>query len=74
MKRIAVLLLVFLAAPSLFATTITIIPTDPVGTGFNDKTPADPVGGNPGTTLGDQRLNVFKYAADVWAGLLDSKV
>ncbi len=73
MKRIAVLLL-FLAVPSSFATTITIMPNDPAGTGFNDATPAEPVGGNPGTTLGEQRLNVFKYAADVWAGLLDSKV
>ncbi len=73
MKRIALVLLL-LAAPSLFATTITIMPNDPVGTGFNDTTPAQPVGGNSGTTLGEQRLNVFKYAADVWAHLIDSKV
>ncbi|HSP13656.1 MAG TPA: PA domain-containing protein [Thermoanaerobaculia bacterium] len=74
MKRLAVLLLLF-AAPSLLAkTTITIVNTDAPGKGFNETTPADPVGGNPGTTLGDQRLNVFKYAAEVWGKLIDSKV
>ena len=42
--------------------------------GFNDPTPAAPVGGNPGTTIGQQRLNAFQYAADVWGSILDSPV
>ena len=33
------------------------------GVGFNDATPAAPVGGNPGTTLGEQRLIAFEFAA-----------
>jgi PA domain-containing protein len=74
MKRTAVVLLLLVAAPALMATTITIVNTDGPGKGFNETTPADPVGGNPGTTLGDQRLNVFKYAADAWSKLIDSKV
>lgn len=44
------------------------------GVGFNDPTPADPVGGNPGTTLGEQRLIAFQYAADLWSARLDSDV
>lgn len=44
------------------------------GVGFNDPTPAAPVGGNPGTTLGEQRLNVFNHAAQIWEGVLQPKV
>src|SRR5262249_53965785 len=33
-----------------------------------------PVGGNPGTTRGAQRLNVFQHAADIWGTLLVSPV
>jgi cysteine-rich repeat protein len=56
------------------ATTITILNMDGAGEGFNDPTPVAPVGGNPGTTLGAQRLNVFQYAAGIWAGALTSSV
>lgn len=42
--------------------------------GFNDPTPATPVGGNTGTTLGQQRLIAFQYAADLWGALLDDPV
>ena len=44
------------------------------GVGFNDATPALPVGGNPGTTLGQQRLNAFTYAANIWGQTLTSTV
>jgi len=40
------------------------------GLGFNDPTPAAPVGGNPGMTLGQQRLNVFNRAAALWSAAL----
>ena len=43
-----------------FAGDIIIIP----GLGLNDATSTTPVGGNSGTTLGQQRLNVFQKAAD----------
>lgn len=56
------------------AATIIISSRDPVGVGFNDPTPVLPVGGNPGTTLGEQRLFVYRYVADVWEKALDSNV
>jgi len=62
------------ATPALAASTVTIIPTDPAGVGFNDPTPAAPVGGNTGTTVGQQRLLAFRYAANLWAARLDSAV
>jgi len=43
---------------------------DSAGEGFNLGTPAAPVGGNPGTTIGQQRLNVFQHAADLWGAIL----
>jgi hypothetical protein len=42
--------------------------------GFNDPTPATPVGGNPGTTVGQQRLIAFQFAADIWGATLESAV
>lgn len=42
--------------------------------GFNDPTPASPVGGNLGATLGEQRLNAFKEAARIWGETIDSPV
>jgi hypothetical protein len=56
------------------AATITIVNVNAPGVGFNDPTPAAPVGGNPGTTLGQQRLNAFTYAAGAWGATLDSSV
>ena len=53
---------------------VTVINIDPQGTGLNDPTPATPVGGNTGTTLGQQRLNAFQAAANIWGRLLDSGV
>jgi hypothetical protein len=44
------------------------------GVGFNDATPAKPVGGNSGTTLGQQRLIAFTYAANIWGATLTSPV
>lgn len=56
------------------AATITIINVDGAGEGFNDPTPAAPIGGNPGTTIGAQRLYVFNYAAGIWGAILPSSV
>lgn len=60
------------AASSQAAVTIVINNNDPAGVGFNDPTPAVPVGGNPGTTIGAQRLFAFTYAANVWGATLTS--
>ena len=71
--RRACLLGLAAAASTLFAAApITIVVTDPPGAGFNDRTPAAPAGGNPGTTVGEQRLNALRYAAEIWSSALDS--
>ena len=54
--------------------TIVIVNVDGPGEGFNDPTPAAPVGGNPGTTKGEQRLFAFQHAANIWGATLDSPV
>ena len=62
------------AAPARAAATIVIVNQNGPGEGFNDATPVAPVGGNPGTTLGQQRLNAFQRAAEVWGATLTSTV
>ncbi len=54
--------------------TIVVINADGAGEGFSDPTPATPIGGNPGVTIGAQRFYVFQYAADLWAAILPSAV
>src|SRR5262245_53687400 len=66
---LSVVLLASVAAP-VHAITITIQNNDGAGEGFNDPTPAAPVGGNPGATIGQQRLNCFQQAASIWTSLL----
>ena len=53
---------------------MTIVPLDFPGFGFADTTPAVPVGGNPGTTLGEQRLIALQRAAEIWGTLIDSSI
>ena len=54
--------------------TLVIVNADAADAGFNDMTPATPEGNNTGTTLGEQRLNVFHEAARIWGLALDSPV
>jgi hypothetical protein len=56
------------------AAEIVIVNINAPGVGFNDPTPAAPVGGNAGTTLGEQRLIAFQHAAGIWGAKLDSPV
>jgi hypothetical protein len=56
------------------AATIVINNLNAPGVGFNDPTPAAPVGGNTGTTLGQQRLIAFTHAANIWGATLTSPV
>jgi hypothetical protein len=56
------------------AATIVINNLNAPGVGFNDLTPAAPVGGNTGTTLGQQRLIAFTHAANIWGATLTSPV
>lgn len=56
------------------ASAATIIPVNmnAPGIGLNDPTPATPVGGNPGTTVGEQRRIAYQFAADLWGAVLES--
>jgi hypothetical protein len=73
------LLATFIAASLLCAATanaavITPVNRDPAGQGLNDPTAAAPVGGNPGTSIGEQRRIVYQFAADLWGAVLQSDV
>ncbi len=72
--RLFVLLLLSVVAISVQATNIVISNIDSADEGFNDKTSVSPVGGNPGVTLGEQRLNIFEHAAKVWEAVIVSNV
>jgi hypothetical protein len=68
------LALASLALPASMEASATIIIQNgnAAGVGFNDPTPMAPVGGNPGTTLGQQRLIAFQAAANIWGATLNS--
>ena len=76
MRRASRLLLasLVLSAGLARAATFQIVNLDGAGEGFNDPTPRSPVPGNPGTTLGAQRLNVFNAAAGRWGASIQSGV
>ena len=63
-----------IAATAFAGAKITIHNTDDPSVGLNDPTPADPVGGNSGKTLGEQRMVALEKAADIWSKLIDSSV
>lgn len=60
------------ATDAFASATIVIVNLDGPGEGFNDPTVAAPIGGNPGTTVGAQRLFAFQHAANIWGATLDS--
>ncbi|MGZ5958605.1 MAG: hypothetical protein ACXWLI_09360, partial [Myxococcaceae bacterium] len=64
--------LILVAAVAHGKATIVIVNADAPDAGFNDPTPVTPVGGNCGTTLGAQRLVVFRTAAEIWGNALQS--
>ena len=52
--------------------TINVVDPDPA-LGFSDPAPADAAstaGGNPGTTIGEQRLEAYKHVVAIWDGNL----
>jgi hypothetical protein len=63
-----------LCASVAFAAEILVINGDNIEEGFNDDEPRDPVGGNTGTTLGEQRLIAFQFAADLMEQVITSAV
>lgn len=75
MRRLLVALALAAAASQASAAArITIVNINAPGVGFNDPTPVAPVGGNTGTTFGQQALNAFRFAADTWGAQLDSAI
>jgi hypothetical protein len=74
-RRIGFAWMVVLALATIArAATVIVVNQDGAGEGFNDPTPVAAVGGNPGTTLGAQRLNAFEHAANIWGMALTSGV
>src|SRR5262245_51875819 len=61
-------------APRPAAADIIVVNDDALEEGFNDDDPRDPVGGNPGTTLGEQRLMAFQFAAGLMESVITSTV
>lgn len=68
----AALAAALLAPGAASAAEIVIVNGDGPGEGFNDPTPASPLGGNAGTTVGEQRLIAFQRAATIWGAKLAS--
>jgi PA domain len=56
------------------AANIILNNVDAPGIGFNDTTPAAAVGGNAGTTVGEQRLVAYRRALELWGKSLRSDV
>ena len=56
------------------AVTVSFVYTDSPNVGYRDTTPVSPVGGNTGTTLGEQRRILLQHAAETWAHFLESDV
>ena len=74
-RHLALLTSLLLAlSPAASRAGFVIVNMDGPGEGFNDPTPAAPVGGNPGTTVGQQRLNVFNKAGQIWDAILQSPI
>lgn len=67
-------LIIFSLSTASWSADVFLVNFDPPGLGLNDPTPADPVGGNPGTTVGEQRVNVYLDAARIWGETLQSDV
>ena len=70
----AIATILFVSSSALGSVTITVRNDDASGVGFNDPSPRSSVGGNNGTTLGQQRLNAAQHAANIWGSVLTSNV
>jgi PA domain len=62
----------FFGGVALHAATLVLVNGDAPNTGFNDPTPVAPVGGNPGTTLGQQRQIAFNFVLGIWGKTLSN--
>ena len=62
------------ATPALGAELVVVNLDAGTGAGLDDPTPRAPQGGNPGTTLGEQRQVAYAYAARMWGAIMQSDV
>lgn len=75
LRGVALLAVLVLAAAPAFGAQIVVINLDAgTGLGYDDPTLVAPEGGNPGITLGEQRLIAAQFGADLWGSVLDSPV
>lgn len=74
MQRLIPIAAATLSSSLLHAATFSFVYTDPANFGFNDTTATAPIGGNTGTTLGEQRRILLEHAAAVWGSFLQSDV
>ncbi|MDB6017563.1 MAG: hypothetical protein JWR19_2052, partial [Pedosphaera sp.] len=65
------LVTLLLTAVRSYGVPMAITYTDAAGTGFFDNTARTPIGGNTGTTLGQQRRNVLEAVANRWGQTLE---
>ena len=72
-RLLSTLIAACLVAPVAHAEVIPVN-QDPNGVGLNDPTARAPEGGNPGTTVGDQRKIVYQFAANLWGSALTTDV
>jgi len=56
------------------ASQILVLNKDTANVGLNSTVPAAPVGGNQGTTRGEQARIVFEFAANMWGAVLQGTV
>lgn len=71
-QALAVTALALAVSSSFAAATIKFEYVNNPGEGFFDTTPAAPVGGNTGATLGEQRRQVFEVVGKIWAEKLNT--
>ena len=74
LRILAAVMLAVVFPPNLLGAEFVFINQDGPGEGLNDTTPVAAVGGNPGTTLGAQRLAVLQKAGEIWGSYLVSPV
>ncbi|WP_081931375.1 PA domain-containing protein [Lysobacter antibioticus] len=58
-------------SPKVSAVEVVLVNLDKAGDGLNDAAAAVPTGGNPGTTVGEQRQIVYRFALDMFGALLN---
>lgn len=71
---LGILMLCGAGTQAMASASFVLVNLDSADEGFNDLTPVAAVSGNPGTTLGAQRVNAFNAAMQAWGSSLNSDV